>query len=316
MIRIASLLPSATEILFAIGAGPQVVGVTHECDTPIEAASRPRLTSTRIVKEARDGESISLAIERQVQDRLADGGSLYDLDERLLRELAPDVIVTQALCDVCAVSYATVERVISRLSPVPQLVSQEPTTLAEVEASVIQLGRVAGRIAESEALVADMRSRIERVRATVANCARPRTVMLEWTDPPYGGGHWSADCVRIAGGDPHCAFDGVPSQPMSWELIIAADPAVVIIAPCGTGLAPTIAAIEDLAISQPFWREFAQSRRIVAIDGHHFANRPSHALARTIELFAAAIHPGAFPEPPSSEMLRLGRMVPLHLSTT
>lgn len=305
MKRIVSLLPSATEILFAIGAGDQVIGVTHECDTPIEAASRPRLTSTRILKEERDGETIAMSIERQVQARLADGGSLYDLDETLLRELAPDIVVTQALCDVCAVSFSTVERIVARLQKIPVLISQEPTTLAEVEASVRQLGRAAGREAGAEAVVAEMRARIERVRATLAGRRRKRVVMLEWTDPPYGGGHWSADCVRLAGGDPQCAFDGAPSQSISWMDVIAADPEVVIIAPCGTGMDATLAAVDDLMAREPFWRAFAQSRDVVAIDGHHFANRPSPALARTIELFAAAIHPEAFELPPCDEFLRL-----------
>jgi iron complex transport system substrate-binding protein len=289
--RIVSLLPSATEILFAIGAGEQVVGVTHECDTPIEAASRPRVTSTRIQKVARNDESISMSIERQVQAHLNGGDSLYDLDEQRLHRLAPDVVVTQALCDICAVSFATVERAVSTLPNDPKLVSLEPSTLAEVQENVALLGRVAHRETEASALLSEMNERIAAVERRVHSLPRKRTVMLEWTDPPYGGGHWSSECVALAGGEPLCAFPGVPSEAISWDAVIAADPEVIIIAPCGTGLADTLAAIDDLASRAPFWLDFAAARRVVAIDGHHYVNRPSPALVRTIELFAYAIHP-------------------------
>ncbi len=289
--RIVSLLPSATEILFALGAGQQVVGVTHECDTPIEAASRPRLTSTRIKKVALDGESISMSIERQVQAHLHGGESLYDLDEERLHRLGPDVVVTQSLCDICAVAFATVERAVSTMPNDPTLVSLEPSTLAEVKENVALLGRVAHREAEASALLMEMNERIAAVGRRVGSLPRKRTVMLEWTDPPYGGGHWSSECVALAGGEPRCAFPGVPSEAISWDAVIAADPEVIIIAPCGTGLADTLAAIDDLARREPFWLDFAARRRVVAIDGHHYVNRPSPALVRTIELFAHAIHP-------------------------
>ena len=291
--RIASLLPSATEILFAIGAGDQVVGVTHECDTPLEAASRPALTRTRIQKVARDGESLSYAIDRQVRDHLADGKSLYDLDEDLLQRLAPDAVVTQALCDICAVSFATVERAVAKLQNSPKLISLEPSTLDEVAANIALLGRIAHRETEAAALLDSWHERIEAVSRRVHALPCKRAVMLEWTDPPYGGGHWASACVSLAGGEPHCAFPGAPSKALGWDAVIAADPEVVIIAPCGTGLRDTLAAIDDLAHREPFWRDFAASRRVVAIDGHHYVNRPSHALVRTIELFAKAIHPAS-----------------------
>ena len=304
--RIVSLLPSVTEMLFAIGAGEQVVGVTHECDQPAAALRLPRLTRTRLAEAARDGASRAAAIDREVHDRLADGEGLYALDAEGLRALAPDVVVTQALCDVCAVSFTTVERVVATL-PVPaRHVSLEPSSLREVEDSILQLGTVADREREAAALVDEMRARIDAVAQAVAERPRRRTVLLEWTEPPFGAGHWSPACVAVAGGEPLCGFPGAASETLSWEQVRAADPEVIVVAPCGWGIDDALAALDALAEREAWWRAFVAERALVVLDGNRFVNRPSHQLARTVELLGAAIHPGAFPEPPADELVRVG----------
>ncbi len=295
--RVASLLPSATETLFGIGAGGTVVGVTHECDLPFEATLLPALTSTRIVKTAGDDETLSAAIDRQVNERLASGESLYNLDVARLTSLAPDLIVTQALCDVCAVAYPLVERIARELPSQPQILSLEPASLGEVIDSVYALGAATGHDDGARALVARINERIDTVRTAVAGARRKRTLLLEWTEPPFGGGHWAADLIERAGGEPVCAFPGVPSAVVSWDAIEASDPEIVIVGPCGTDLAGTLAALDDLDRTRPQWRGFAAQRRVIALDGHHYVNRPGPSFAPTVELYAAAIHPERVPTP-------------------
>ena len=308
--RVASLLPSATETLFAIGAGDLVVGVTHECDLPFEATRRPTLTSTRIEASARADESLAAAIDRQVNEFLSAGRSLYDLDVAQLTMLAPDLIVTQALCDVCAVAYPLVERVARELPSHPRILSLEPATLADVIAAVLTLGAATAREDGARRLVARITTRIDDVRRAVSGARRKRTLLLEWTDPPFGGGHWAADLIARAGGEPVCVFPGEPSAAITWKAIEANDPEIIIVGPCGTDLAGTLAALTDLERTRPSWRAFASQRRVVALDGQHYVNRPGPSFAPTVELFAAAIHPERVARPPASAFREMSAFAP------
>jgi iron complex transport system substrate-binding protein len=291
--RIVSLLPSATEILFGIGAGDQVVGVTHECDFPPEAKNRPALTSTLLPAELD-----AAGIDRHVRARVHEGSSLYGLDDAKLAALAPDLIVTQELCAVCAVSYEIVDRAVKRLrgpstgSGQARIVSLEPSSLDDVFSTITFLGDLTGARDGAAQLVAALRARVDALRARVAGRPRERVLVLEWTDPPMSGGHWTPGLVELAGGEPVLANPGANSRVLRWDEIAASDPDVVIVAPCGFGLART--QHEIAALPPDAARAFASLRavrtgRAYAMDGNAFVNRPGPRLVDTAELFAAAI---------------------------
>jgi len=282
--RIVSLLPSATEILFALGLGERIVGVTHECDFPPQAKSKPKLTASSLPSASSSGE-----IDRHVRASLHSGSSLYALDSALLERLNPDLIVTQELCAVCAVSYDIVARAAKRLRGDLRLVSLEPTSLEDVFANMLTLGELTDTRNAADALVARLRARLEALRRYVDDRARPRALVLEWTDPPMSGGHWTADLIAWAGGDALLANVGANSTVLGWEAIVAADPDVIIIAPCGYDLAATLRAVEELRTSDawPTLRA-VRSYRTYAVDGNAYLNRPGPRLVDTAELFASA----------------------------
>ena len=292
--RVVSLLPSSTEILFDIGAGDRVVGVTHECDYPAEARSRPVLTSSLLPAELD-----AAGIDRHVRARVHQGSSLYGLDDDKLAALAPDLIVTQELCAVCAVSYEIVDRAVRRLaaggravSGQPEVVSLEPSSLDDVFDTITFLGALVGAEDGARALVARLRGRINALRERVADGPRERVLVLEWTDPPMSAGHWTPGLVELAGGEPVLGNPGQNSRVLSWDDIAAGDPDVVIVAPCGFGLER--AQREIAALPPDAARAFAALRamrngRVYAMDGNAFVNRPGPRLVDTAELFAAAI---------------------------
>lgn len=300
MMRVVSLLPSSTEILFAIGAGDRVAGVTHECDFPAEARARPVLTSSLLPAELD-----AAGIDRHVRSRVHAGSSLYGLDEAKLAELAPDLIVTQELCAVCAVSYEIVERAVRRLTAggrgvagQPEVVSLEPSSLEEVIGTIAFLGALVDRQEGATQLIASLRERIDRLRRQVHETPRARVLVLEWTDPPMSAGHWTPGLVELAGGEAVLGNPGANSRVLAWDEIAAADPDVVIVAPCGFGLAR---AQQELAALPPdAARAFAALRavrggRAYAMDGNAFVNRPGPRLVDTAELFAAAIRAAVAP---------------------
>ena len=301
MSGIVSLLPSSTEILFAIGVGDRVVGVTHECDYPSEARMRPALTRSALPDELqthlgaeRGGIPIaerSALINRHVTASVHAGSSLYFLDDALLATLAPDLIVTQELCAVCAVSYDIVATAAKRLIADPRIVSLEPTSLDDVFANIITIGDLAAAPAAAHALVRSLRERMDALAARVrTRTDRPRTLVLEWTDPPMSGGHWTPGLIEAAGGMPILANPGANSQAITWDAIAEADPDVVIIAPCGYDLDHAKAAITELE-TIPQWRNLRarKSGRAYAMDGNAYVNRPGPRLVDTTELFATAI---------------------------
>ncbi|HEV3086871.1 MAG TPA: ABC transporter substrate-binding protein [Candidatus Elarobacter sp.] len=303
--RIVSLLPSATEILFGIGAGERVVGVTHECDFPEEAKSRPALTSSLLPHELD-----AAGIDRHVRARVHEGSSLYGLDDAKLAALEPDLIVTQELCAVCAVSYEIVDRAAKRLRGDPRVVSLEPSSLEDVLSTIAFLGELSDSRDGAAALVAALRARIDALEARVASRERARVLVLEWTDPPMSAGHWTPGLVELAGGVPVVANPGANSRVLTWDEIAASDPDVVVVAPCGFGLSRTqheIAALPSAAAHAFAALRAVRSGRAYAMDGNAFVNRPGPRLVDTAELFAAAIGGQV---PPGSDALAPVEVMP------
>lgn len=278
---VVSLLPSATEIVFAIGAGDQLVGVTHECDYPEAALHLPRLTASSLPPHDSAAE-----IDRHVRRSLHAGSSLYALDAELLERLAPDLIVTQELCAVCAVSYGIVERAARRLAADPRIVSLEPSSLEDVFSTILALGDLTNRASAAAELVSALRARVDAVVAS-GTLRRPSVLVLEWTDPPMSAGHWTPGLVECAGGIPLLSNPGKNSTVLAWDEILAADPDVIIVAPCGFNLERTQRAIADLE-KLASWRSLRAVRtgHAHAVDGNAYVNRPGPRLVDTIEIFA------------------------------
>ena len=283
--RIVSLLPSATEILFAIGAGDEVVGVTHECDFPPEAISRPHLTSSALPAAGSPAD-----IDRHVRRSLHEGSSLYHLDAELLEKLEPDLIVTQELCAVCAVSYEIVQRAVRRLRGDPRLVSLEPSSLDDVFATMTFLGEITGHPDGAATLLRDLGVRVEMLRARKRDGTHPRVLVLEWTDPPMSGGHWTPGLVELAGAKPVLSNPGVNSRVLDWEAIAREDPDAIVVGPCGFDLARTHEAIAQLETNAT-WRNLRAVRegRVYPIDGSAYLNRPGPRLVDTAEIISRAI---------------------------
>lgn len=226
--RIVSLLPSATEILFAVGAGADVVGVTFECDYPPEARGR-RVVST----SAMPAGLTPVEIDAFVRDAMARGEDLYHLDEGALAGLDADLVVTQDLCAVCAVDVSVVDDALAHLGCRAEVLTVDPHTLEEVLASILTIGRATGHATEADLVVADQRSRLGASWRRSLGRPRPRVMFLEWTDPPFAPGHWVPDMIEIAGGEPLLATPGEKSRRISWEQVHDAEPDVVVVAPCG-----------------------------------------------------------------------------------
>ncbi len=284
--RIVSLLPSATEILFAIGAGPDVVGVTHECDYPAGARLLPQLTSSALPQAGSSAE-----IDRHVRRSLHAGSSLYHLDADLLERLAPDLIVTQELCKVCAVSYDIVDRAAKRLRSDPRIVSLEPSSLDDVFNTIRVLGDLTNRRAEADRTLGELESRVNHLRSSI-HTSRRRVLVLEWTDPPMSAGHWTPGLVDLAGGEPLLGNAGANSRTLTWDEIAQSDPDDIIVGPCGYGMEQTREAIRVLSETNNTWRSLRALRngRVHAIDGNAYLNRPGPRLVDTAELIAEALH--------------------------
>jgi iron complex transport system substrate-binding protein len=288
-VRIASLVPSATEMLFALGLGDQVVAVTHECDYPPEAASKPRLTRTVIP------EGLSAAeIDAEVRRVTGEGRHLYELDEPTLAALNPDLIVTQAVCEVCAVSYDDVRAVAARLPTRPEVVSLDPERLADVLADVTALGEAAAAAPAAAALRASLERRLEAVREAVAGAPRPRVLALEWLDPPFVGGHWVPEMIEIAGGRNSIGAPGEKSRTAGWDELAGAGAELVVSMPCGWDAARARA--ETLAHWESIERLAAG--RVVAVDAAASFSRPGPRLVEGTELLAHLLHPDRV-EPPA-----------------
>lgn len=284
--RIVSLVPNGTEILFAIGAGGQVVGVSHECDYPEEARRRPVLTGSAL-QAGMSAAEVDAAVSAQV----GSGESLYTLDEARIAELAPDLIVTQQLCPVCAVSTAQVDGAIGPLPRCPDLLSLDPHCLDDVFFDIRRTGEATGHLREAEALVRGLHERLDRVHQAVAGRPRPRVLALEWLDPPFAAGHWVPEMIDIAGGLDAVAAPGDPSRRLTWDEVAAAAPDVLVVMPCGFDEAGARAQIGTVS-GRPAWQALRAVRegRVFPVDANGCFSRPGPRLVDGIERLAALFH--------------------------
>ncbi len=306
--RIVSLLPSATEIICALGLRDQLVGISHSCDFPSDVTGLPVVTETVI-----DDQKTPQEIDADVRDRLGSADALYTLDMQALRQLAPDLIVTQALCDVCAVSAKEVDDAICSLPGAPQVVNMEPSVLEDVFDTISLTAAAAGISERGQTLRQSLADRInavtERTERHVAPEARPRVAFVEWLDPPFNGGHWMPELIEKAGGIDLLGNRGAPSATISWERVVEADPDLIFVSCCGFPVDRTLKDLERLK-DVAAWRDLAAGakRGVYVSDGNAFFARPGPRLVESLEIMAHACHPDIHPKPQAAAtgLLRIG----------
>jgi iron complex transport system substrate-binding protein len=288
--RIVSLVPAATELLFALDLGEEVVGVTHECDFPPEVRSLPKVTRAVLASDLTSAE-----IDAAVKERTLAGESIYELDADTLSALEPDLIVTQALCHVCAVSADEVRVLAEEIDTQPMVISLDPHTIGEVLGDARTIAQATGRKDEAVDLIRESAARIDRVRIATRDVRRPRVVALEWLDPPFAAGHWTPQLVSYAGGEDVLGFAGESSEEQAWDVIAAVRPDIVIVMPCGY----------DAEIAH---REAEMHRdellaagagKVVAVDAAAYFSRPGPRLLEGLETLAHIIHPEIFEVSPT-----------------
>jgi len=292
--RIVSLLPSATEIVCSLGLGEHLVGVTHECDYPPFVKALPKVTRTLIPHDAS-----SRDIDALVRERLKSAKALYSLDLPVLEGLKPDLLVTQALCDVCAVAEAEVTAAACSLPGRPRVVNLEPSRLSEVFDCLRLVGDAAGVPGRAAEVVAALEARVEAVAARSRSLAhRPTGVLLEWIDPPFGSGHWSPELVRLAGGVEVLGREGLASQTTAWDRVRELDPEWLMVALCGFDVARTLVDLPILA-AYPGYAELrcVHAGNVFVTDGNAYFSRPGPRLVESLEILAHALHPDVHPLP-------------------
>lgn len=282
--KIVSLLPSATEIVYALGLGDQLAGVSFECDYPEAARSVPVVSGTALDVERR---RTAAEVDAEVSAMLADGRSIYTLDDAKIRAIAPDVILAQDLCAVCAIDSGTVEDALDVIGCRAQVVSLDPAGLDDVLECVTQVGRATGTEELAVAYVLELRQRLEEVRSRVAGRARPRVFVLEWPDPPFNGGHWMPDMVAAAGGEPVLGEVRAPSRRLTWEEIGVESIDVTIFSPCGFDLAGAVEQAGSF-LRRP---DLPDLGRVVAVNANAFFSRPGPRVVEGVELLAEILHP-------------------------
>jgi iron complex transport system substrate-binding protein len=296
--RIVSLVPHATELLFALGLDSEVIAVTHECDHPVGALELPRVT--------KDVLTIGLSppdIDRAVRELTLEGGAIYELDEQALVELEPDLIVTQALCPVCAVSYQEVAELANGMASRPRVLSLDPHTLGEALGDVRTVAQATDRRERGEELAAELAARIDRVRLAVRGLPAPPVVALEWLEPVYIAGHWTPQLIELAGGEDMLGLTGEPSTVVSWDEVAMARPELVLVMPCGYEAHQ--AREEAQAYSEALARVDAE--RVLAVNASAYFSRPGPRLIDGLELLAHVFHPDQVPDAPDQALT-----VPLH----
>ena len=302
--RIVSLLPSATEIVCALGLEDSLVGVTHECDYPAAVVGKPQLTASRISH----GTMTSAEIDHAVRSQLDGHGSIYDLDEEALRALRPDLIITQELCDVCAVNYKRVEQAAARLFDADvRVVSLEPNTIADIFSNIRTVGALTGREAAAESVVGELATRLDALSLALPEVeTRPRTFVLEWLEPPYAPGHWVPEQVALAGGDHAFGHAGQPSTTTTAEAIRVYAPEVIVLAPCGYYKEDIMRALEGARFPAG-WQELPAVRRgeVWAVDATSYFSRPGPRVVSGAEILARIIHPELFGTPEEHEAVRV-----------
>lgn len=291
--RIASLLPSATEIVCALGLRDQLVAVTHECDYPPGLDGVPVVTSSVL-----SGPASSLEIDRHIRELVHEGSSIYRLDAERLQRLKPDLILTQELCDVCAVSYPIVQDAARRLDGLVRLVSLEPQSLEDVFKNISLVGELTGRAPAAEVLIQELADRVSRLRAQLGGRRRRPVLCLEWIDPPFNAGHWTPGLVELAGGIDSLGAVGLPATALDWERVLSAEGELVVVMACGLTLERSLE--EASAIASRL-----AGREIWVVDGNAYFSRPGPRLVDSAEIMAGILHPEAVPSPPARVARRL-----------
>ena len=309
MHRILSLLPAATEIAAALGLMDQVIGVSHECDFPEQANERPRITFCPV----HDAKMASRDVDEWVRRALNENGSIYAIDEPLLRKLQPDVILTQKLCDVCAVGYGTVAKLAQTLPGPPRVVNLEPTSLADIFDDIRRVADACDVRERAEKLIVNLSKRVENVRQRAARIPdRPRCFLMEWVDPPFCSGHWGPELVEIAGGYDPLGRKHQPSVQVEWQQVLHARPKIIVLALCGYDIRR---ARRDYKLLKQFpgldYTPAAHSGEIYVVNASAYFTRPGPRIVDSLEILAGILHPSEFPEfvsrgPGDSRVVRIG----------
>jgi iron complex transport system substrate-binding protein len=298
-VKIVSLIPSATEIVFALGLGDDLAGVTFECDYPSEARAKPVVSGTALPADA---SLTAREIDDAVSARVADGEALYTLDTARIRDIQPDLILAQDLCRVCAVPSGAVEDALEVLGCRADVLSLDPSTLDEVIDCVLTVGEATGTERRAHEVARELRDRLARVRAAVTRHHRPRTVALEWSDPPFSGGHWVPDMIDAAGGVSLLAASGERSRRLTWDEIRAARPDVAVFMPCGYGFDQAVAEGRRALLDES---ALEGAVHVFAADANATFSRPGPRLVDGVEALAWALHPRAMPAPPPNVIAAL-----------
>jgi iron complex transport system substrate-binding protein len=301
-LRIASLLPSATEIVCALGLEKNLVGITHECDFPASIQSLPHLTASRISHETMSSKEIDHAVRSQLDGH----GSIYDLNEQLLHELQPDLILTQELCDVCAVSYKTVEKAARMYTADARVVSLEPNTIAEIFDNIRFVAELTGTEMRAAEVIGNLQSRLKNLAEKTENANRPRVLMLEWLEPFFAPGHWVLEQVRFAGGDYGFGNLGKPSTTTTIEEIAAYAPEIIVLIPCGYYIRDILRQVPQTNFPAAWFDLPAvKSGNVWAVDATSYFSRPAPRVVEGAEILAGILHPNLFGAPSEQEAARV-----------
>jgi iron complex transport system substrate-binding protein len=309
VMRIISFLPAATEIVGALGLMEQVVGVSHECDFPEEANARPRVTHCPI----HNAGLTSRQVDQWVRRSLCENDTIYTIDEPLLRKVQPDVILTQRLCDVCAVGYGTVAKLAQTLPGPPEIVNLEPTSLADIFDDIRRVAAACDVRERAEKLIGNLSERVENVRERAARIPdRRRCFLMEWVDPPFSSGHWGPELVEIAGGHDPLGRKHQPSAQIEWQQVLDARPEIIVLALCGYDIDRARSDYELLRRFPGFGSiPAADSGQVYAVDASAYFARPGPRIVDSLEILAGILHPSDFPEfvshgPDDPRVVRIG----------
>lgn len=301
--KIVSLLPSATEIVCSLGLEDRLAGITHECDFPHHISGRPAVTASRISHETMTSSEIDHAVRSQLDGH----GSIYDLDTALLEQLDPGLILTQELCDVCAVSYKQVQKAAKMYVAGAKVVSLEPNTIGDIFDNILMIGELTGSDEKAGSVVDGLKKRLDAVRQKTFNIAkRPGVFMLEWLEPPFAPGHWVPEQVEIAGGIPLLGEAGKRSVTTTYEAVLESNPETLVLIPCGYYKEDILRQLENTRFPSA-WREMPAVRngQVWALDATSYFSRPGPRVVDGIEILARIFHPGTFGVPSPSEAVRV-----------
>ncbi|MFQ5796669.1 MAG: cobalamin-binding protein [Candidatus Bipolaricaulia bacterium] len=301
--RIVTLLPSATEIVYVLGLGEALAGVSHDCDYPEDVRSKPVLSQSAVPLDVP-----SKGMDEAVKGRIHSGLSVYHIDADLLNRLKPDLILTQELCEVCAPSYSEVLEAAKVLDAAPKIVSLEPTCLADILENIRLVGELTGRQAQAEALITELQTRIDKVAKLAGEAeSRPRVFCMEWLEPAYCAGHWVPEMVRMAGGEDGLGKPGEPSYEIAWDEVLRYAPEVIVLMPCGFHPDRALGEI-DTVLGYEGWAKLPAVRngQVFIVDGSSYFNRPGPRIVTGLEILAQIIHPEIF-----SDLVPPGSLLPL-----